>query len=1173
MRRMPLLVGLGCLLALLLACYWAVLFRDHQFAYRDAGHFYYPLYLRVQQEWAAGRLPLWEPEENAGMPLLGNPTAAVLYLGKLIFTLAPSYAWGVRLYTIAHTLLAACGMFALMRHWGVSKAGSGLSALAYAFGAPILFQYCNIIFLVGAAWLPLGLMAADRWLRLGRRWAIGELALVMAMQTLGGDPQVAYVTGLCAGGYALGLVASRNSSGRGWPGWAILVAGVVILAAWSAAVVYAAKAFPEIRPVRPNGQPPAIPLPWMAWVNASVRAAWVIALLVLGVAWARRPGPRALPTMLAGLLAAAGLSACLMAVQLLPVLEFTSQSVRAANQGPHDIYPFSLEPARLAELAFPGLFGGSSSENRLWLALVPPRHEPFIWVNSLYLGIPTLVLALTAVGFRGGPPWRAWLSAIAIVSVLAALGRFGSPIWLARCVPGMAEHIGAHDRFGDAAIRFDKYLRDGDGGFYWLLATVLPGFKEFRYPSKLLTFTCAALAGLAGLGWDRVAAGLRRRAIGVASALAAVGAAGLAFALAGRGAILGFFRASPSMALGGVFGPFDPDGAWRELATALGHGTVMLALTLGLLGLARRRRTLAGVLMVAALTLDLAVANSGSVMTVPQSMFETPSEILAIIERAEREDPTPGGLYRIHRTPIWNPYIWRETSGPGRHADFVRWERETLQPKYGITEGVHYTFTEGTAELYDYVFFFSVFERHIPELAKRLLGDASQRVKTHARRGYDLWNTRYFILPFVFANDEYRSTFSFEYDSEVLAPDPSRFRGPENEAALDAWRKRQDWQVRRNHAAYPRAWVVHDAKIQPPIRGLDRESRTTKMEEILYQGDLWRMEGQVVYDPKSLAWVEAEDPAALVKVLSRRPFDPEEVPRITKYEPTRVEMQVDLKTPGLVVLADVYYPGWKLTIDGEPSTIYRTNRMMRGAAVESGKHTLVYTYDPGSFRVGVMFTLLGLFGLGALGLWSYRRPVVPALVGGERGGQLAPESAELAKVTQVIGPVRAGEPQDHEPPAGETSGRRPGVAGAGPDRPRGRAGDPDQVVGGLGGAGVALGHLGGVGHEHRLAAGGGLGREAAEGGHEVRVEAAGGGVAEVAAVQRVGQHDGVDPVDVLGDLEQLADAPEPGAEGADHDPPAPRPVGEAGPLDRPEGGVEEPGEEGRVGEGFGVDRR
>ncbi len=66
-----------------------------------------------------------------------------------------------------------------------------------------------MIYLVGAAWLPLGLHAVDRWVRLGRRWGLVELAIVLAMQTLGGDPQSAYILGWVAGGYAAGIAWSR----------------------------------------------------------------------------------------------------------------------------------------------------------------------------------------------------------------------------------------------------------------------------------------------------------------------------------------------------------------------------------------------------------------------------------------------------------------------------------------------------------------------------------------------------------------------------------------------------------------------------------------------------------------------------------------------------------------------------------------------------------------------------------------------------------------------------------------------------------------------------------------------------------------------------------------------------------------------------------------------------
>ena len=117
MRARPILGALAptflCLVFLTLACFAPVLFRGRQFAYRDSASFYYPLYLHVQQEWEAGRLPLWMPEENSGKPLLGDPTAAVLYPGKLIFAALP-YPWAARVYVMAHVALAFGAMLALL---------------------------------------------------------------------------------------------------------------------------------------------------------------------------------------------------------------------------------------------------------------------------------------------------------------------------------------------------------------------------------------------------------------------------------------------------------------------------------------------------------------------------------------------------------------------------------------------------------------------------------------------------------------------------------------------------------------------------------------------------------------------------------------------------------------------------------------------------------------------------------------------------------------------------------------------------------------------------------------------------------------------------------------------------------------------------------------------------
>jgi uncharacterized membrane protein YfhO len=92
-------------------------------------------------------------------------------------------------------------------------------------------------------------------------------------------------------------------------------------------------------------------------------------------------------------------------------------------------------------------------------------------------------------------------------------------------------------------------------------------------------------------------------------------------------------------------------------------------------------------------------------------------------------------------------------------------------------------------------------------------------------------------------------------------------------------------------------------------------------------------------------------------------------------------LEVNRFSPGLVILADVYYPGWELMIDGKPSPIYRVNGSMSGAAVRSGTYRLVYTFTPQSWRVGRLVSMAGLAALFILGLWCALRPVDPILTG------------------------------------------------------------------------------------------------------------------------------------------------------------------------------------------------
>ena len=657
MRRAVLpLLGPCYALVLLLFVFRPVMFRGEQFGFRDAAHFYYPLYLRVQQEWQAGRWPLWDPWQNGGQPLLGSPMAAVLYPGKLIYAPLP-YAWAVP---------ALCGRThgpGLRRHgwrwrghWASARSARASAALSYAFGAPVLFQHCNVIYLVGAAWVPWGLRALDRLLRLRRPWAIVELAVVLAMQVLGGDPQAAYLTVVCGVGYAAILSIRQPCPSPSTAWW--------LCAAW---------AWPGSSPW----------WPWLAGVPRSPvgsASVWVprcwpgegrsLGRLALPSPTGRRPRAR-----LAGL--AAGCWPCALAgAQLLPTVEFVGLASRTGDRIPTIRTRYSIEPYRLVELVWPWAFGHPLPENRSWIQVLPPRSDRERWEPSLYVGGLTIVLALGASGFRGGPPWRPWLSAIAAIGLFASLGRFGGPLWFLRWVPGLASTSGPHDP-PFSVPRPDPYLLDASGSLYSLLEALLPGFALFRYPAKLFTFTAVAIAGLAGLGWDEAVTGRSRRLACVAMLGLVASAAALVPALVFRGQAVAYLS-RPRLAPGRS----RTDRRQRRLnetLRALAHGVFLYAIGLAIVRWGGHRPVRAGAVALVVLAVDLGLANHRLISTVPQAAFDVVPEVARRIAAAERADPSPGP-FRIHTMASWHPTRFLEPGSPGRHAAPVRLGSQGARP-------------------------------------------------------------------------------------------------------------------------------------------------------------------------------------------------------------------------------------------------------------------------------------------------------------------------------------------------------------------------------------------------------------------------------------------------------------------------------------------------------------
>jgi hypothetical protein len=597
-----------------------------------------------------------------------------------------------------------------------------------------------------------------------------------------------------------------------------------------------------------------------------------------------------------------------------------------------------------------------------------------VWVGG------TLELARRLPGLRApGPiglppaafPWMRWVPTLVVAG-------WGSGLALVGKLPpcgGRGARASRPSRHGHDPAR--RPLRDGDGSIYWVLATALPGFRWFRFPSKLLCTTALGTAGLAGLGWDRLTVGLgRRRTAAIATILLGVGLAALLSVTWARTSIVAALRSSPAATSVTLFGPLDAEGAIVELRRGLAHGSIVLVSVLMLVWLVHNGRfpALAAALTLILMTVDLALANARLVLTVPQSLLDATPEVVRIIADAARQAARgaahPPGPFRVHRMPMWYPALWSRAASIDRIRDFDRWEHDTIRPKYGLLPRIEYTVSSGVAEIDAYAEFFGGFRKSADaETAGRLGLLPGQPLIVFPRRSFDMWNTRYFVLPANSNgwNDETRAYAAFVSDAERIYPPPDAFEGPDGPERRRRWVAGSDFQVFRNRAAYPRAWVVHDAQSLPALSSSGRAGRDAAIRAILFD----------VSDPDRTAWLDAAKRVELTAYPPGTPPLPSEIPAITVYDAHQVALDVALERPGLVILADIFSPDWHLTIDGSPAPILRANLMMRGAAVAAGRHRLVFGYEPRAFRVGMALSGVGLAVLVVLGGTLWVRPPAP----------------------------------------------------------------------------------------------------------------------------------------------------------------------------------------------------
>jgi hypothetical protein len=135
-----------------------------------------------------------------------------------------------------------------------------------------------------------------------------------------------------------------------------------------------------------------------------------------------------------------------------------------------------------------------------------------------------------------------------------------------------------------------------------------------------------------------------------------------------------------------------------------------------------------------------------------------------------------------------------------------------------------------------------------------------------------------------------------------------------------------------------------------PIEDLSKDDLTTMMDEVLNNS------------PTHAAHHHAE----------RNGYGDGRV-RVAMDEPQRIVVRVDAPADGVLVVADTWYTGWTSEVDGQPVDLRPAHGVFRAVNVPAGHHDVVFEFQPLSFRLGAVGSVLGLALAAVLGIVGLRK--------------------------------------------------------------------------------------------------------------------------------------------------------------------------------------------------------
>ncbi len=195
-------------------------------------------------------------------------------------------------------------------------------------------------------------------------------------------------------------------------------------------------------------------------------------------------------------------------------------------------------------------------------------------------------------------------------------------------------------------------------------------------------------------------------------------------------------------------------------------------------------------------------------------------------------------------------------------------------------------------------------------------------------------------------------------DPQDDRPDLPR-RAWRGEADLPNW---DPFPIVANPAFLPRARIVGRAELLP-----DDEAALARLRDPAFD-----RAGAIV-----LAEADGLPPALLPPPPAALPPPGGLPPGLVEFldeRPDTLRLAVQVERPALLTLADTHFPGWECRVDGAPRPIHRANVAFRAVELRPGDEIVEFRYQPRSYAVGEIVSLVAALVLYALVTATGREP-------------------------------------------------------------------------------------------------------------------------------------------------------------------------------------------------------